>query len=236
MMKKKSRLLTVLSLCLVSVMVLANCNGDGGSSPSGPGTVLLDKNVTVASGGGSAEVRFSASNGQTIRITLTATSNMEPYGYLTYPNGTGEYYPDLQTAQNGVNSIELTLNQTGAYELTIMDGSNQGGAVHVKVEVLSSALLDSDVTIPGGGGSAEVSFSASNGQTIRITLTAASNMEPYGYLTYPNGTEEYSPDLQTAQNGVNSVDLALNQTGTYRLAIMDGSNRGGTVHVKVEVL
>ena len=102
-MRKKSRLLIVLSLCLVSVMVLANCNDDGGSSPAGPGTVLLDRNVTVAGGGGSAEVSFSVSRGQTIRITLTASNNMEPYGYLTYPDGTEEYTPQNGMSQNGVN-------------------------------------------------------------------------------------------------------------------------------------
>jgi hypothetical protein len=237
-MKARSFLLFLLSFCLVFTMILAGCgDDDDNGSPTAPGTTLVDQSVTVAGGGGSAEVSFSANNGQKIRITLTASSDMQPYGYLTYPNGTGEYYPDLQTAQNGMNSIELTLNQTGAYALAIMDGTNRGGAVQVKVEILETVvLLDSNVTVPGGGGSAEASFSGSSGQKIRITLTASSNMQPYGYLTYPNGAGEYYPDLQTAQNGVNVVELTLNQTGTYTLSIMDGTNLGGSVQVKVIVL
>lgn len=134
MMKKKSRLLIIFSLCLVSVMVLANCNDD--SSSTAPSTALVDRNVTVAGGGGSAMVPFSASNGQTIRITLTASSNMEPYGFLTYPNGASEDTPQNGMSQNGVNTSEVLLNQTGTYTLTIFDGANLGGTVHVKVEVI----------------------------------------------------------------------------------------------------
>ena len=134
MMNKKLRLLIVLSLCLVSVMVLANCNGS--SSSTDPSPVLVDRNVTVGGGGGSAEVSFSVSSGQTIRITLTASSNMDPYGHLTYPNGTEEGTPPNGMSQNGVNTSEVAVNQTGTCTLTIFDGTNQGGAVHVKVEVI----------------------------------------------------------------------------------------------------
>ncbi len=134
-MKTQSFLLCLLGFCLVFIMILAGC-GDGDSSPTGPGTVLVERDVTVPGGGGSTDVTFSGRSGQNIRITLTGSVPMEPYGYLTYPNGTGEYYPPVQTAQNGSNLLDLTLNQRGRYTLSIMDGSNQGGTVHVKVEVL----------------------------------------------------------------------------------------------------
>jgi hypothetical protein len=134
-MKTRYFLLIALSFCLTGLIV-AGCGSSDNGSPTGPGTVLLERDVTVAGGGGSFQVTFSASNGQSIRITLTASSNLEPYGYLTYPNGGGEYYPDLSTAQNGVNSIDLALTQTGTYELSVMDGTNRGGTVHVKVEII----------------------------------------------------------------------------------------------------
>ena len=136
-MRKQLCLLISFSLCIVLVMVFSGCAGDDDNgSPTSPGTVLVERDVTVPGGGGTADVTFSGSSGQNIRITLTASPNVEPYGYLTYPDGEGEYYPELQTAQNGANSVELTLNQTGTYTLGIMDGTNQGGTVHVKVEVI----------------------------------------------------------------------------------------------------
>jgi hypothetical protein len=94
--------------------------------------------VTVPPGGGfSPEIPIFVDKEQTIRITLTASNtSMQPYGYLDYPGGGGDYVPPLQTAQNGTNSIELTLDQIGTYQFLVLDGANIGGTVHVKIEVL----------------------------------------------------------------------------------------------------
>lgn len=97
-----------------------------------------------------------------------------------------------------------------------------------------SVLIDQTVTIPGGGGSAEVSFSTSGDQRIQIVLTASNPaMQPYGNLQYPDGTSQYNPPLNTAANGVNQVEVMLNQTGQYVLTVFDGSNQGGPVSVKI---
>lgn len=136
-MKKTSFLLIALSFFL-TCMIVAGCGSSNNGSPTGPGTVLLETDVTVPGGGGvSGELTFSASSGLTIRITLTASdTTLEPYGYLTFPNGQEEYQPDLSTAQNGMNSVDLTLTQGGTHRLSVMDGTNTGGTVHVKVEVI----------------------------------------------------------------------------------------------------
>ncbi len=127
-----------LSVCVVLTIGLFGCNGGSSSSPTFP-MVLIEQSVTVAAGGGGADVVFSGSNGQIIRITMkAATNSMEPYGYLTNPDGaTGEYYPPLGSAQNGQSSAEVTLTQTGSYNLTVYDGSNQGGIIVVTIERLS---------------------------------------------------------------------------------------------------
>lgn len=102
-----------------------------------PGTVLAVATVQVGPGGGQANVPFNAVAGVRVRIMMTASQTwMEPYGYLTFPNGAGGYYPPLGTAVNGVNSVDVTLNQTGGYNLTVFDGSNQGGFVDVVVTVI----------------------------------------------------------------------------------------------------
>lgn len=150
-MKKRALLYSVCGLFLISILGLYGC-GDGNNRPSpspepGP-EILVEQDVTVPGGGGSFEVSFLGSSGQTIRITLTASNtSIEPYGYLTYPDGTGEYTPLNENAQNGENMSEVTLNQTGTYDLSIMDGANIGGTVHVRVEVITGPPLVTPATL-----------------------------------------------------------------------------------------
>ncbi len=104
-------------------------------------------------------------------------------------------------------------------------------------EPQSPILLDRTATIPGGGGSAEVSFKASNGQRVQILLSASNTaVQPYASLQSPDGTSVYNPPINTAANGANQVEIPLNQTGQYTLTLFDGSNQGGTVSVKIIAL
>jgi hypothetical protein len=117
------------------VMPAPPANNSNGSSPSG--TVLVDQTVTIPGGGGSAEVTFTATGSQRIQITLTASNaGMQPYGNLQYPDGTSQYNPPIDTAANGANKTEISLDQSGQFSLTVFDGSNQGGSVSVKVAIL----------------------------------------------------------------------------------------------------
>jgi hypothetical protein len=103
---------------------------------------------------------------------------------------------------------------------------------------LPPTLVNTNRTIGAGGGFAEVTFSANNGQRIRITLTGSSSMmEPYGSLEYPDGmTSIYTPDLGSSLNGVNTSELILTQSGTYTYVIFDGSNIGGQINIKIEMI
>ena len=131
-MKPKS-LLIPLVLCLALIAIALSCN----SSTPAP-RLLIDKQVTVPGGGNTAEVVFNAKQGQRIRIDLQASSSdLQPYGYLTFPDGNGDYIPNLENTRDGKNSAEFALPQAGAYTLAIMDGSNQGGPVAVKVEIIN---------------------------------------------------------------------------------------------------
>jgi len=108
--------------------------GGNGAGPAPSGSALVDQAVTVPGGGGNAEVSFNGTNGQRIQIDLTASNaDMQPYGSLQYPDGTSVYNPPINTAANGANKAEITLNQSGGYTLTVFDGSNQGGTVSVKI-------------------------------------------------------------------------------------------------------
>ncbi len=121
-----------LVLCLILAAISLSC-GMGSYKVK----ILVEKEVEVPSGGNTAEVVFNGDEGQQVRITLEAeNSPVEPYGYLTYPDGSGDYVPSMDTIKEGKNSAEITLKQNGAYTLAVMDGSNQGGTVRIKVEVV----------------------------------------------------------------------------------------------------
>ncbi len=135
-MKKHNLIFIIVTM---SVLISIACNVLSASpraqEPASP--VLLDRTATIPGGGGSAEVAFKASSGQRIQILLSASNAaVQPYASLQYPDGTSIYNPSINTAANGVNQVEIPLNQTGQYTLTLFDGSNQGGSVSVKVVVL----------------------------------------------------------------------------------------------------
>ncbi len=99
--------------------------------------ILVDQGVVVPAGGNTAEVVFSAGQGQRIRISLQAKDKaLQPYGYLTFPDGDGKYLPLLDHSQEGSNTGEIVLPQAGDYTLAVMDGSNLGGQVTLKIEIL----------------------------------------------------------------------------------------------------
>lgn len=94
--------------------------------------------------------------------------------------------------------------------------------------------IDKTVTIPGNGGSAEITFDISNGQWTHIVLSAGSpGMQPYGSMQYPDGISVDCPPITTTANGTNQADILLTDPGRYTLTLFDGSNQGGPVSVKI---
>ena len=125
--------LRVLGVALVAPLMLGPvCTPDGGQAS----TILVNQVVNVAGGGGFAQVVFNATSGQRIRITLTGAANMEPYGNLEIPGGSNAEVPPNNTAANGTNVADVTLNVTGEYRLDVFDGANAGGNVTVRIELL----------------------------------------------------------------------------------------------------
>jgi hypothetical protein len=99
--------------------------------------VIADEHVMVGAGGGFASIPFSAEAGQRILVLmLSQSSTMEPYGYLEALEGEGIYTPENGKAVDGMNSSEVTITQGGSYTLTVFDGANEGGSVHVRIELL----------------------------------------------------------------------------------------------------
>jgi hypothetical protein len=130
-MKLKSGLIPLALYLFLSLITLSCGLGSSG------GKILVEKEIEVPGGGNTAEVVIKGEVGQHILITLEAkNSPVEPYGYLTYPDGSGDYVPSIDTIKEGKNSVKITLSQSGDYTLAVMDGSNQGGKVSIKIEVL----------------------------------------------------------------------------------------------------
>ncbi len=134
---KKNRLIFTFVLALALITIACNVLSASPRAQEPASPVLLDRTATISGGGGSAEVSFKASSGGRIQILLSASNTaVQPYASLQYPDGTSVYNPPINTAVNGVNQVEIPLNQTGQYTLTLFDGSNQGGTVSVKVVAL----------------------------------------------------------------------------------------------------
>lgn len=136
-MKKTFVVLIALSFCVMLSVLLSDCKTGSNDTLVAQGPILAEDDVTILPGGGGSEVPIFADSGLTIRITMTASDNsMQPYGYLEYPGGSGEYHPSQDTAQNGTNTAVVTLPQAGFYQLIVFDGTSTGGTVHVKVEII----------------------------------------------------------------------------------------------------
>jgi hypothetical protein len=126
---------TTYPVMLVAGVVLGLSSG--GCIPPGDQSTLVDRTVTVGAGGGFAGVKFNATSGQIIRITLTGSpATMEPYGDLLKPDDTNSAAPPNGSSSGGVNTIDVTLTQTGQYTLGVFDGANLGGSVHVVIKKL----------------------------------------------------------------------------------------------------
>lgn len=104
------------------------------SAPEGAERTLADRTVAVGADGGSAELSFSVARGESVRISMEADNpQMQPYGFLEDAAGKGLYQPPLESARNGKNGAALAAPRAGKHSLTVFDGSNRGGTVHVVV-------------------------------------------------------------------------------------------------------
>jgi hypothetical protein len=105
-----------------------------GPTASVGGRVLVSQTVSVAPGGGGANLQFSVfPAGRRVRIILRALGpGMQPYAHLSHPQGE-RYFPTLNTALNGANDATTVFPYQGQYTMTVFDGSNRGGQVQVQV-------------------------------------------------------------------------------------------------------
>lgn len=236
------RVVLLLFLLSVSLNLIACGDDDEGVTPTDttPPTVLStspSNNATGVAVNTSITATFSeAMNASTINTgTFTVRTDTTPIsGMVTYSGTTATFIPSGNLNYNTTYIATIT---TGVRDVA----GNSMASEYVWSFTTSSTppnvLVSQTVTVGGGGGWAAVSFDASNGQRIRITLSSTdTRMEPYGFLEYPDGSSDYYPPCGAAQNGYNSIELLLNQTGRYTLTIFDGANLGGTVTVRVEVI
>ncbi len=99
----------------------------------------------------------------------------------------------------------------------------------------TSIQVEKTVLVAPAGGGADLSFDASKGQNVRITMTSPASVQPYGHLDMPDGTAEYLPKNETSKPGFNTGEWVVKQSGKYKLTVFDGNNTGGSVYVKVEI-
>lgn len=97
----------------------------------------------------------------------------------------------------------------------------------------TNLVYDGTVNVGGGGGAATLFFQGQSGKLVRITLTSAASMAPYGYIEPPGGNATYTPP-NNASNGSNTGEVVLTGTsGQVSYTVFDGNNVGGSVHVQI---
>lgn len=100
--------------------------------------VLVLTKVNVPANGGAAEVMFHAISGQRVEISLTGRlTSMVPIGRLVGPSGSQVGTLDSSGVSDGFNTAQVDIPATGMYRLEVFDESAAGGAVTVRVELVS---------------------------------------------------------------------------------------------------
>lgn len=95
-------------------------------------------------------------------------------------------------------------------------------------------IYDASVSVASGGGAATIFFQGQSGKRVRITLTSAAAMLPYGFIEPPGGNADYTPPLETAAPGSNTAEITLTGTsGQVSFTVFDGNNVGGSVRVQI---
>jgi hypothetical protein len=135
-MRTWKAILVAFAALVLATAALSGCSDSDGGDNDTPGTTLVDADVTVPAGGGASTVFFRGEAGKTIRITLTGPATTAPYGFLEPPGGDASYTPP-NNGSSGTNEADVTLLVTGEFSLTIFDGNNNGGVVHVLVRTLT---------------------------------------------------------------------------------------------------
>jgi RHS repeat-associated protein len=184
---------------------------------------------------------FEASAGESALIRAVKTGgtyNFVPYIWLYNPDGTrvATNYGDPTAALDCSPGSTCKLNQTGTYRLLVMDNnyvdagsyevhyvrpgaSNQGGSL-VHDGVVSGSITVGDIN--------SYVFEASAGESalIRAVKTGGTyNFVPYIWLYNPDGTRVATNygDPTAALDCSPGSTCKLNQTGTYRLLVMDNN-------------
>ena len=158
-----------------------------------------------------------------VSFTSSATGGLQNYVYAwDLGDGSTAATHDLQHTYKRVGKFSATVTVTS-------DVLKQTCKASVNVHI------DTQVTVPAGGGKDQITLDGVKGQTLNITLTAAdTTLVPYGYMENPDSTGSYVPDENTAKDGKNSGQVTLTQDGTHTLQILDAMNQGGVVTVIVE--
>lgn len=114
------------------------------------------------------------------------------------------------------------------------DCSGDGTEATTPTESTLTLIYDANVTVAGGGGAATIFFQGQSGKLVRITLTSAASLQPYGFIEPPGGNATYTPPLETAKPGSNTGEITLTGTnGQVSYTVFDGNNVGGSVQVQI---
>ena len=196
--------------------------------------LVPDDATTTMTIGGSQVTVTTTVPGQNAKVFFDGTSGQRVswlFGTVNYSTSTTILNPDgsvFRTTDSGTSSGEffdaLILPQTGTYTLTVNGaGANVGS---LSVRAYNASIVTQTITIGGSpttvtmlspGQDANVTFSGSSGQAIRLVLSAVSITQSDVSILKPDGTTLVAPTLVTTTG--KTINTTLTSTGTHTIVV-----------------
>lgn len=212
-MRKKTRLLLTLVAGFLGFLLLIGQSDCKSDSETAAEPIVVTCTVNNSQGG----------TGVTFQFVCNASGGDGSFSYFwEFADG------QTSTQQNPGHSYDSIGNFS--VRVTVTSGTETASCSQsIKV------FVEPSVYVGPGGGYADVAFKTAQAGRIRISLTGAAALMPYGFLQGP-GYSDYFPPMGTSNNGVNVGEVNLGQAGNFILTVFDGNNNGGNVNVRIEVL
>lgn len=191
--------------------------------------------MTVSVPGQSARLTFSGTAGQQVSLVLTSVTIYDGYVYIAKPDSTT--LPGWSYVNSGGGFINTqTLPTTGTYTI-ILDPSNNytGNATLTLYDVpangnttITTGGSSVTVTIPIPGQNAGLSFTATAGQSLRLTMTSVTINGSNVYIYKPDGSIlAWYPNVTPGEAFIDSGILPV--TGTYSIFVDPQVNYTGSM-------
>jgi hypothetical protein len=202
----------------------------GTIAPGGPPVT-----VQTTQAGQDAVLTFSGTAGQKVSLTVTSVTNPSAYVYLVKPDGTNQTNIAISTGCGSTCFMDTqTLATTGTYTLWVAHNYTYTGSETLQLYnvpadatgtiTIGGSAVSVATTVPGQN--ASLTFSATSGQKVSMSLSAGTYSSCNLTLYDPNGASVKTGSCSGSTGFVDTATLAT--TGTYKIFVdPQGAATGG---------